>query len=156
MGKIIKRLIVLSCVLVLTGCMSTDMNKQCLTGRFDFISAKCKVGDEIEIGYPVPVEKVYKGLVFGSQTFYRYNFRKRKWECIAQPKLYLGTAAGGIAFNFFRKFDDKLRSKFVKIKILKEGLFLIRTEVEIKDSSKDNKVIYSIETSTILDSRGER
>jgi hypothetical protein len=145
--------------IVLAGCLSINTNKVSTEKKFDFIAAKCKVGDEIEIGYPVPILKKGKilnleGTIYFGMNTYEYDANNGKWKCMLEAEsspLAIGVVR--FASNFRGDFYNSLKSKSTKITILKHGLFLVKTDVEILDSSKDNKVIYSIETSTIFDSR---
>lgn len=153
----IKLFILLFYVTILTGCFSLNRNippNLNTEHQFDFISTKCNLRDEFEIGSPIPIAKKvnFNGTGHCVWSFFQYNVKKNKWKRIKEPKLSLGRNGGGCIFNFHRNYNDNLKSKYIKIIILKKGLFLIKTKLVIQDSSTE-EVIYLTDSSTIFDSR---
>jgi hypothetical protein len=154
MRKVIIQLIFICCTTVLTGCLLQKTKKLSFENPFNFISTKCNIGDEFEIGIPIPRSPKVKGRgnVFYHWSFYQYNFNKGKWESVIKPELSLGRRLQGGGFNFYRNNLDSLKSKSIKIKILKTGLFLVKTRLKIFDASTE-EYIYVTEFSSIFDSQ---
>ena len=157
----LKLLILLFYTLVFIGCVSRNELPQ--NNLYDFISTKCNVGDELEIGYPVPViKKIENGDVLYQCRVYRYNFKKNEWEreYNRQSLNIPEESFGGVDDNGddFSGLRSDLREKIIKIKVLKKGLFLIKTFVEVSTMPEETdfhpELISSIVTSTIIDSRG--
>ncbi len=174
-----KLLILLCYALVLTGCVST--NKLPQNNQFDFISTQCNVGDELEIGYPVPVIKeIHHGAIDFGYRIYHYDFKKNEWvedlrrghykknewvkdlRCGQHLNIASRRCLGGIWDNNhdFSGLRSSLREEFIKIKVLKKGLFLVKALVEVSgytvydDDSK--KYISSIVMPVIIDSRNSQ
>jgi len=151
-------------LLFCSGCFSTTVSERGPIGiPLDGIATKCNVGDEMEIGYPVPViKKIQYGEVSYEWRIYRYDFKKNGWiheDNRQSLDISPDSQGGGIGDNGddFSTLRSELKKKCIRIKVLKKGLFLIKTFVEVTTFPEETdfapELISSIVVSTIIDSR---
>jgi hypothetical protein len=145
---------ILLCVcggLLLGGCISKNTNLIEINEQLNIIPSQCSIGDEFEISFPIPLNKKIEktGIVHYFYIFYQYNNKKKVWEIIDEPKSVVGKSGAGGGFTFYKDYTNTLKTKSIKIKMLKEGLFLVKIKLNIYDTVK-NKVICFFEGSTVL------